>query len=71
MLQRVPQEAVIEIVFTAVATNCCCCWLCREGCGKGQCPAQPRFWDPLFAAVYRNADKIDMQVRLASLVGSI
>jgi hypothetical protein len=33
-----------------------------EGCSKRQCPAQPRFWDPLFAAVYRNADKIDMQV---------
>jgi hypothetical protein len=31
------------------------------------CPGQPRYWDPLFAAVYRNAHKIDMQVRAAPL----
>lgn len=32
------------------------------GCAKKQCPAQPRWWDPVFAAVYSNADKINMQV---------
>uniref|UniRef100_A0A383VGK1 Secreted protein n=1 Tax=Tetradesmus obliquus TaxID=3088 RepID=A0A383VGK1_TETOB len=37
-----------------------------EGCGNGQCPSQPRFWDPLFAAVYRNAHKIDMEVEPAT-----
>jgi len=36
-----------------------------ESCAKGQCTHTPRYFDPLFRAVYKNADKIDMQVRVA------
>lgn len=35
-------------------------------CAKGQCNHTPRYFDPLFRAVYANADKIDMQVRVTS-----
>jgi hypothetical protein len=31
-------------------------------CQKGQCSHTPAYFDPLFRAVYSNADKLDLQV---------
>lgn len=33
-----------------------------DSCAKGKCSHTPRYFDPLFRAVYSNADKIDMKV---------
>lgn len=32
-----------------------------KGCAEGSCPAQPRWWDPVFAAAYATAGQIDLQ----------
>jgi hypothetical protein len=39
-----------------------------ESCAKGQCSHTPRYFDPLFRAVYSNADKLDMKVGLLLLL---
>jgi hypothetical protein len=36
--------------------------LLRDGCAKGACLLQPHRWDPLFAAAYKHASRIDIQV---------
>jgi hypothetical protein len=33
-----------------------------DSCAKGKCSHTPRYFDPLFRAVYANADKIDMKI---------
>lgn len=33
-----------------------------ESCAKGSCTHTPRYFDPLFRAVYSNADKLKLQV---------
>lgn len=45
--------------------------LCRDDCANGACPVQPRRWDPLFAAAYRHASKIDIEVIRGSAAQSI
>lgn len=39
-----------------------------DSCAKGQCSHTPRYFDPLFRAVYSNADKIDMKVGVLLLL---
>jgi hypothetical protein len=40
-----------------------------DSCSKGACTHTPRAWDPLFAAVYRHAAKLDMKVGVVLLGG--
>lgn len=41
-----------------------------DSCAKGKCSHTPRYFDPLFRAVYSNADKIDMKVGCCAGRGS-